>query len=115
MLSLRVSVCCLSLPLCAMSFVCLSVYVLACMCCLVIDFIGLLCVGCDVIFVVFVGVHVLFVVCCGAVCCFIGLSCVYVLLVLFCFRFWFCYGLNAVPVCDCVLYVPSLRCSFLFV
>ena len=34
------------------------------------------------------GVYLLFVVCCVVVCCFIGLSCVYVLL-LPCFRFLF--------------------------
>ena len=27
--------------------------------------------------------------------------------------FW--YGVNALPVCDCMLYVPYLRCYFLFV
>ena len=65
-------------------------------------------------FVVF-GVYGLSVVCCVAVCCFIGLSRVYVLL-LVCVRFrCFCCGLNASPACDCLLYVPSSRCSFLFV
>ena len=66
-----------------------GVYVMACICCLFIDFIGLACVRCSIIFLFcFIGVDeiVLFVMCCAAVCCFIGLSCVYVLL-LFCFRF----------------------------
>ena len=27
----------------------------------------------------------------------------------------FCYGLSASPVCGCILYVTSLRCSFRFV
>ena len=60
------------------------------------------------------GVYVVFVVCRVAVCCFIGLSCVYVLfLCLFsCLRL--CYGLNDSPVCDCVMHVLSLRCSFRF-
>ena len=34
----------------------------------------------------FVGVYLLFVACCVAVCCFIGLSCVYGLLLSSCFR-----------------------------
>ena len=51
------------------------------------------------------GVYVLFVVCCAAVCCFIGLSCVYVVLLLG-FRSVCCYGLNDFPVCECMLYAP---------
>ena len=47
----------------------------------------------------------------------LGLSCVCgVLVLLFCLRVClFCYGLNAFPVYDCILYVPSWRCAFLFV
>ena len=99
-----------------MLFVCLCVYVMVCICCLFIDFMGLFRVLFWFVLVIFVfDVYVLFVVCCVAVCCFIGLSCVYVL-VLCCFRlFVFCYGLNAFPLCECSLYVPLLRCSFLFV
>ena len=33
----------------------------------------------------------------------------------FVFVLVYCYGVNAFPVCDCMLYVPSLRCSFLVV
>ena len=58
------------------------------------------------------GVCALFAVCCVAACCFNGLSCVYVLLMVW-FRFCCCYGVNAFPVCDCIVCVPSLRCSFL--
>ena len=49
---------------------------------MLIDVIGLFCVGCSNMFLsaFAFGVYVLFVVCCVAVCCFIGLSCVYVLL-----------------------------------
>ena len=57
-------------------------------------------------------VCVLFVVCCVAVCNGIGLSCVYVLLLLFCFRFVFGYGLNAFPVCECILHVPVVALFF---
>ena len=100
-----------------MSVDCLCVVAMACICCLFIDVIGLYCGRCSVIALVFLafGVYLLFVVCCVAVCCFIGLSCVYTLL-LSCFPVcMFCYGLNAFPVCDCMSYAPSLRCSFLFV
>ena len=46
---------------------------------------------------------------------FRGLSCVYVLLLFwFSLLFFFCYDLNDFAVCDWILYVPSLRCSFLF-
>ena len=38
-----------------------------------------------------------------------------VLLSLLCVRVcFFCFGLNASPVCDCIVCVPSLRCSFTF-
>ena len=101
-----------------MVFACLCVYGMACSCCLSTSF-G--CFVCDVLlrsclFVVF-GVYVLFVVCCVAVCCPIGLSCVYGLVLLSCFRFCFVVyvGLNAFPVSECILYGPSLRCSFLVV
>ena len=56
-----------------------------------------------------------FVVCCVVECCFIGLLYVYVLLLSgFVFVCFVC-GVNAFPVCDCVLYVPSLRCSSMLV
>ena len=65
-------------------------YDMACVSCLFIDFIGLRCVRCSVISSSFMFlVCVLVVVCCVDVCCFIGLSCVYVLLLLVCFRFFF--------------------------
>ena len=55
--------------------------------CLFSVFVGLLCaLSCRVIVLFVVGVSLLFVVCYVAACCFIGLSCVYVLLLLFCFR-----------------------------
>ena len=100
---------------CVMLLVCVCVYGMAWSCCLFIDFIGVFCVRCSVMLscVVF-GVYGLFVVCCVAVCCFIGLSRVCVLLLLFCFRVCFWYGLSVFPVCDCMLYVNSLRCYFSF-
>ena len=79
---------------CVMLFACLCGYVMACIVvCLCIDIIGLLCACSSVSFLSFVfGVHGLYVVCCVAGCCFIGLSCVYVLLLLlFCFRFCFVF------------------------
>ena len=82
--------------------------------------ISLVCFVCAVMFLfcrgVF-GVNVLFVVWCVAVCCFIGFVvrvCFADGVVLFAFLF-FCYGLNAFPVYECMLYVPYWRCAFLFV
>ena len=64
-----------------MVFVCLCVYVMAWMCCLFIDFVGLICVcGSGSFVFVASGVCVLSVVCCVAGWCFIGWSCVHVLL-----------------------------------
>ena len=101
---------------CVMLFVRLCVYVMACICCLCIDCIGLFCACCSVTLLSFVvGVYGSYVVWCVAGGCVIGLSCVCVLLLLVCVRACcFCYGVNAFPVCDCILYVPSLRCSFSF-
>ena len=64
-----------------------------------------------------VGLYDLFVACCvaGCVFVFIGLSCVYALLVLFCVVFGVLLWFECVPcLCDCIL-CPVLRCSFLFV
>ena len=100
-----------------MLFVCLCVYVMACRCCLFIDFIGefcvllwycigCLCFGCACVV-------------CGVLCCcvlshwFVVRVCVVAVVLLS--VLFFCYGLNAFPVCCCMLYVPSVRCSFLFV
>ena len=72
---------------------------------------------CYVLVVFDLRVYGLFVMCCVAVCCFNGLSCVYVsLLLLFCVRCCvFCYSLNPFPACDGMLYVPCLRCAVRFV
>ena len=98
-------VACLFMCLCyGLYWLCVSIS-LVCVCVMFCKF---------VVFVAF-GVYPLFVVCCAAVWCFIGLSCVYGWL-LFLFRCWFvCSGVNAFPVCECMLYAPYLRCSFLFV
>ena len=76
---------------------------------------SLVCFVCAVLlcsfFFVF-GVYVLCVVWCVDVCYFVGLSCVYASLLSCGFV---CYGLNAFPVCDCSLCVPSLRCSSIIV
>ena len=51
---------------------------------------------------------------CGVLCCcvlfrwFVVRAC---FVVVFAFVCVFCYGLNAFPVCDCLLYDRSLRCS----
>ena len=61
-------------------------YSVACVCGLFIEFIGLFCVCCSVMFVFCLcSVCGLCVVCCVAVCCFAGLSCVYVSLLSFVF------------------------------
>ena len=82
---------------------------------MLVDFIGLFCVRCSVVFLscfVF-GVCVV----CGVVwCCLLFHWCVMrgyaVVVVLFSVLF-FCFGLNEFPVCDCMLYIPYLRCPFL--
>ena len=77
--------------------------------CLSISLACCVCNSGSFLFFFVVGVYVLFVVCCGDVCCFIGVPCVYVLVLLF------FYGVNVSPVRDCILYVPYWRCSSLFV
>ena len=106
-----------SSTVCVMLFVCLCVYVMACVCCLFIEFNGLLCVCYYVMFLslLFLArvfcvwcVELLFAVssvCRACVCC----CCCSV------FVSVFCYGLNDFPVSDCILYVPSWRCSSLCV
>ena len=59
------------------------------------------------------GVYAVFVVCCVAVCCFIGLVCLVV--VVSCSCLCICYGVNAFLVCDRNEYVPYVRCSSMFV
>ena len=96
---------------------CLYVYVMANICCVCIDLIGLFCVLFCYCLVVFCFWCVLFV--CGVLCCcvlvhwFVARVCALLLLCWFSLLF-FCYDLNDFAVCDCILYVPSLRCSFLF-
>ena len=109
----------LFVPLCAMLCERVCVYGMVCMWRLLNDSIGLCCVCCYVI----VSSFFLFLVC---------MVCLWYVVLLFvvssvcracmfrccCFVFWFgfvCYGLNGFPVCDRMLYVPYLRCYFLFV
>ena len=62
----------------------------------------LVCMLCLWCVALLVGVSLVCRACMWCCCC--------VVFVAFC-----CYGLNAFPVCDCVMYVPYLRCSFRFV
>ena len=76
----------------------------------------LVCFVCDVMFVSCLFFWCVCVVC-GVLCCWLLLHwfVARVCFVVVVFSCWSCcYGLNASPVCDCSLYVPSLRCSFRF-
>ena len=91
---------------------------MACVCWLFIDFIGLFCACCSFTFLSFFDVGVYMVFFCVLCCCLlfhwlVVRVCVGVVVLFSCLLF--CYGLSAFTVYDCMLYVPYLRCYFLFV
>ena len=82
--------------------------------CLFNVFVSLLCVRCPVMCLCCLCLVCLFCLWCAVLLLAVSLVCrACMCCCVFCFRF--CYGLNAFPVCDCILYVPSLRYSFLCV
>ena len=90
---------------------------MACICRLLIDFIGLFRV---LLWYVLVFVVLVCMIClwCVVLLCVASLVCSACVVCCCAFVFGVAvlgYGLNALPVCECILYVPSLRCYFLFV